>query len=255
MARWRRGANLTLFLAALLVSACATSMGSPQNDKKAAAARNLGEAYLSEGNYPAALAELLKAQELNPNDPMLHNDLGLVYFAKGKSDLAVAHFEKAVALKTDYSLAKNNLGSAYLVQERWDKAIPVLEEVTGDMLYATPHFPLTNLGYAYYRKGDYTKAKQYLKQALEIQPDFYNAQLNLGRTYLATGRLHSARSILETAAQTNPKDPVLLLELGRVYRLMGDYNSARLALKGAIEYTEDAHLAVEASEELQQLYQ
>lgn len=254
MARWRRGANLTWFLAALLVSACATATVS-QNDKKAAAARNLGEAYLSEGNYPAALAELLKAQELNPNDPMLHNDLGLVYFAKEKTDLAVAHFEKAVALKPDYSLAKNNLGSAYLVQEAWDKAIPVLEEVTGDMLYATPHFPLTNLGYAYYRKGDYAKAQQYLKQALEIQPDFFNAQLNLGRTYLATGRLHSARGILEAAAKTNPKDPVLLLELGRAYRLMGDYNSARLALKGAIEYTEDAQLAVEASEELQQLYQ
>jgi len=249
-------AILSLFLFTLLVSACATtSQTSEKNKRKADAARNLGEAYLSEGNTTAALGELLRAQELNPDDPILHNDLGLVYMSKEKIDMAVTHFEKAVALKPDYSLAKNNLGSAYLVQEKWDKAIPVLKEVTGDMLYATPHFPLANLGWAYYNKKDYAKAAKYLKESLDIQPEFFTAQLNLGRTYLATGRLHRALGMFETAAKANPKNPELLLELGRTYRLMGDYNSARLALKGAIEYTDNAKLAVEASEELKKIYQ
>jgi len=81
-----------------------------------------------------------------------HDRLAAITKAKEKIDLAVAHFEKAVRLKPDYSLAKNNLGSAYLVRKEWDKAIIVLEEVTGDMLYATPHFPLANLGWAYYNK-------------------------------------------------------------------------------------------------------
>jgi type IV pilus assembly protein PilF len=101
----------------------------------------------------------------------------------------VVHFEKAVQLKPDYSLAKNNLGSAYMARQEWDKAIPVLTEVTGDLLYATPHYPLANLGWAYYNKGDYDKAQNYLKEALDLKPDFFIAQLNLGRTYLATGRL------------------------------------------------------------------
>jgi Tfp pilus assembly protein PilF len=175
--------------------------------------------------------------------------------AKEKIDLAVVHFEKAVKLKPDYSLAKNNLGSAYLVQKEWDKAIVVLQEVTGDMLYATPHFPLANLGWAYYNKGKYDKAQKYLEEALDLQPDFYVAQLNLGRTYLATGQVHAALSMFEAAAQLNPKDPALLLELGKTYRHLGDYNSARMALKGAIEYTEDSNLAVEASEELNKIYQ
>lgn len=255
MARWRPEEILALLFAMLLFSACVTTGTSPQDKKKAAAAINLGEAYLSGGNYTGALGELLKAEKLNPDDPLLHNDLGLVYMAKDKTDLAVVHFEKAVQLKPDYSLAKNNLGSAYLVLKEWDKAIRVLEPVTGDMLYATPHFPLANLGWAYFNKGKYDKAQQYLKKALELQPGFFIAQLNLGRTYLALGRLHPALALFEEAAQTNPKNSALLLEMGRTYRLLGDYNNARLALKGAIEYTENSDLAVEASEELKKLYQ
>lgn len=255
MARWRLEAILALLFAMLLFSACATSGITAQDKKKANAARNLGEAYLGEKNYTAALRELLKAEKLNSDDPILHNDLGLVYMAKDKLDLAVVHFEKAVQLNPDYSLAKNNLGSAYLVGRQWEKAIPILESVTGDMLYATPHYPLANLGWAYYNLGNYVKARHYLKEALELKPDFFVAQLNLGRTYQATGRLHDALALFEEAAKTHPKDPALLLELGRTYRLLGDYNSAILTLKGAIEYTEDSDLAVEASEELKKIYQ
>jgi tetratricopeptide (TPR) repeat protein len=114
---------------------------------------------------------------------------------------------------------------------------------------------LANLGWAYYNKGNYDKAMQYLKEALELQPEFFIAQLNLGRTYLAIGQPHTALSMFEAAAPLNPKDPALLLELGRTYRLLGDYNNARMALKAAIEYTEDSNQAVEASEELSKIYQ
>jgi type IV pilus assembly protein PilF len=254
MERWRLVSILALLFSMLLFSACATPGTTTQDKKKSVAAVNLGEAYMGAGNYTAALAELLKAEKLDPNNPLLHNDLGLVYMAKEKYDLAVAHFKKAVQLKPDYSLAKNNLGSAYLVLKEWDKAINILEDVTGDMLYATPHYPLANLGWAYYNKGEYGKAQKYLKDALELQPDFFIAQLNLGRTYLATGQVHAALSMFESAAQLNPNDPALLLELGRTYRLLGDYNNARIALKGAIELTEDSNLAVEASEELNKIY-
>lgn len=246
---------LLFLLIALLVTACATTGISPEDQKKADAARNLGEAHLREGNTSLALSELLKAQKLNPDDPIVHNDLGLVYTSKERLDIAVQQFEKALQLKPDYAVAKNNLGSAYLALEQWDEAIPVLEDVTGDMLYATPHFPLANLGWAYYNKGDYKKALTYLNKALDLQPGFFIAELNLGRTYLATGRLYDARSMFESLAQNNPKNPALLLEMGRTYRLLGNYNDAILALKGAIEYSEDSELSLEASDELRKVYQ
>jgi len=245
----------TLLLAALvLFVACAGSDLSPQEKKKADAARDLGEAYLAEGNSTAALGEFLKAEKLNPTDPILHNDLGLAYMNKEKIDLAIEHFKRAIALKPDYSVAKNNLGSAYLVRKQWDDAITVLESVTNDLLYATPHFPLANLGWAYYNKGEYEKAREKLTEALELQPDFFIAQLNLGRTEMALGHPHKAQLQFEKAAETHPKNPELLLELGKTYRLLGDYNSAILALKGTIAYSDDSKLAVEAYEELKKIY-
>ena len=245
---------ISVLIAVLILASCApTASVTPQDKKKADAARNLGEAYMSERRYSAALAELYKAEELNPDDPILHNDLGLIYMAKEKFDLAIVHFQKAIDLKPEYSVAKNNLGSAYLVMKEWDKAIAVLEQVTGDLLYATPHFPLANLGWAYFNKKDYKKAQQYLEEALRLEPEFYIAQLNLGRVYLAAGRPYQALALFEKLAPRNPKNPVLLLNLGKAYRLLGDYNSARLTLKGAIEFTEDTELALEASRELNKL--
>ena len=97
---------LTLFLAA-----CA---GNKQLKKEQAeATRKLGEAYLRQGNYTAALSELRKAEKLYPQDHILQNDLGIAYRKKGKTDLAIKHFKKAIKLKPDFAPAINNLGTAY----------------------------------------------------------------------------------------------------------------------------------------------
>nr|MBL0732303.1 tetratricopeptide repeat protein [Desulfobacterales bacterium] len=59
-----------------------------KHKKQEEAVRNLGEVYMSEGNYTFALRELLKAEKIYHNDPFLHNDLGLTYMAKDEKDLA-----------------------------------------------------------------------------------------------------------------------------------------------------------------------
>lgn len=237
----------------MLLAACAMGI-SPQDKKKATAARNLGEVYISEGNYTAALGELLKAEKLTPNDPILHNDLGLAYMGKEKLDIAITHLEKAVQLNPNYAVAKNNLGAAYIMREDWDSAISTLQDVIDDIFYATPHFPLSNLGRAYYEKKIYSKAERYLLEALKLSPDFTMAQYYLGKTYLATGKLNDARVILEKATETDPKNPAFLLEIGKIYRLLGDKQSASLALKGAMELSQDSDIAVEAATELKKVY-
>lgn len=255
MTQWQLKVTLSFFLAVALFCGCAGMAVSPQDKKRANASRNLAEVYLSEGNTSLAMRELIKAQEWNPEDPIIYNDFGMIYMEKENYDLAIQNFEKALELKPDYAVAQNNLGSVYLILEQWDKAISVFKEVTGNILYATPHFPLANLGWAYYNKKDYKAAETYLDKALEVQPNFSIAQMHLGRVYLATGRLHQAREMFETVAESNPKNPVLLYEMGRTYRLLGDYNNAILALKGSIEYAEDSEVAVKAADELKKIYQ
>ena len=64
-----------------------------------------------QGNYTAALKELLEAEKINPKDAITHNYLGITYRNKNLPDKAIFHFEKALDLNPGYSIAKNNLGN------------------------------------------------------------------------------------------------------------------------------------------------
>ena len=197
----------SMFLVFFLVS-CAANLEIRKNQEEAL--RNLGEAYMGQGDYTAALRKLLEAEKLYSKDPHLQYDLGLVYMAKGRSDLAIHHFKKAIEIKPDYTPAKNSLGAAYLAQKRWDDAIACFKEITGDLLYVTPHYPLSNLGWAYYNKKEFKLAEKYYQDALKIEPEFVIALRGLGMTYLKMGRISEAVTFLEKVIKLAPDSPLAI---------------------------------------------
>jgi len=205
------------------------------NEQLAAATREIGEAYMRQGDYTAALRELLAAERMAPDDPFVHNDLGLCYMVKKRMPVAITHFKKAVALNHSYTPARNNLGVAYMTVEDWDTAIATFKEITKDVLYATPQFPLSNLGVAYYNKGEYKTALSYYKEALKIQPDYYQAHLGTGRTYLSMNQGRLALRYLERAAQLSPKIPEVHYYLGETYLLTGQADKASFAYDTVID--------------------
>lgn len=217
------------------------------------ASRNLGEAYYNEGNYTTALRELLKAEKLYPDDPILNDDLGLTYKAKGKPDLAIKHFKKALELKPDYALARNNLGTAYLDKKEWDMAIEQFKQVTEDLLYITPQYPLSNLGLAYYHKGDYNTAVKYYQDALELEPNFINALLGLGRTYVAMGKGSEAVAALETGVKHYPQIAQVHFALGEAYTLSRNYKKALDAYQKVAELAPGTALSRKAQIEAQKI--
>ena len=244
------------FIYVVLVSifflvSCAPNLELIKNQEEAS--RNLGEAYMGQGDYTAALREFLKAEKLYSKDPYLQNDLGLVYMAKAKPDIAIDHFKKAVEIKPDYTPAKNNLGTAYLAEKRWDDAISCFKEITGDLLYATPHYPLSNLGWAYYNKKEYRLAEKYYQDALKIEPGFAIALRGLGKTYIAMGKIPEAVAVFEKAARNSPRFAELYFDLADAYRITNDYKKALDAYKKVIELAPDSPLAVEAQKEAKKI--
>lgn len=237
--------RLWVVLILVFTAACA-STHDPLRKKKAEAARNLGEAYLREGNFTRALKELLKAESLNPDDPYLQNDIGLTYYGKRMYDKAIRHYKKALDLKSDYAPAMNNLGNAYMAQQRWDSAIEYYEQALESALYATPHYPLSNLGAAYYEKQDYRRSEQYYLKALEVQSDFVQALRGLARTYMAVGRVEDAINRLKKAVRISPDVALLHFELGNAYRLAGYRREARLAYNRVIQLAPESAVADEA---------
>ena len=244
MSRHRLDWTVIMMMVFWVVS-CATPNMEVQK-QQGEALRNLGEAYYTQGDYTSALRELLKAEAIYPDDPFLQNDLGLTYRAKKRLDLAEKHFKKALEIKPNYAPAKNNLGTVYLDKKEWDTAIKYFKEVSENMLYATPHLALANLGWAYYNKKKYTIAETYYLKALDLEPKFINALRGLGLTYIAMGRIDEALEILEIAVKNYPKFAPLYDDLAKIYVLSHDYEKALDAYQKVIELAPDSAMAKEA---------
>ena len=107
--------------------------------------------------WPQAEADLLKALELEPEQPFVLNYLGYSWVDKGLNlDRAKAMLHRAVELKPD---------DGYIVD---------------------------SLGWAYFRLGENDKAVTYLERAVELEPARSGHQRPSGRCLLA-GRAVTAR--------------------------------------------------------------
>lgn len=236
------------FCILLSLISCATD--SAKRRSQSEASRYLGERFIAEGNFTGALRELLKAEALYDEDHILQNDLGLAYSGKGKLDQALVHFEKAVELNPKYAEAWNNMGTVYLKLEKWDNGISCFNRALEQLLYATPHFALNNLGEAYRGKGDYGRSIDYYKEALRAEPRFAGAHRGLALTHVAMGDLDAAISSLEKATEYDPEFAAAYYDLGRAYA--GKYNreKALAAFKKVLQLVPDSALADLASAEI-----
>lgn len=234
--------------------------------KESEAIRNVGEAYMAEGKYREALREFLEAEKLYQDDPYLQNDLGLAYWKKKKPEIAVDHFKKAIELKHDYAPAKNNLGQAYLELKNWDAAISCFEEVAGNLIYATPHYPLFSMGWAYYNKKEYVLAEKYYNEALQYYRDgylkddlYFKTMRNLGQTYAAMGSLSKASKTIEDAVKEEviknfPALEILLyFDLARIYTSLREFDKAQDAYNMIRKIAPETPLAERAEKEAERL--
>jgi tetratricopeptide (TPR) repeat protein len=237
----------------LIIFFIASCGGAQLRKEQAEISRNLGEAYLQDQNYTYALRELLKAEELYPDDYILQNDLGIAYRMKRKPDLALRHFKKALKLKPDYASARNNLGAAYFDKKDWDAAIACYKKVAGNILYATPHFPLNNLGRAYYEKKAYKLSEKYYLEALNMEPKYVPALQGLGQTYIAMGRISEAVAALESAVKQAPEYARAYFDLGRAYQLLRKNKKARIAYNKVIALAPETPMANDAAKELKRI--
>ncbi len=236
-------------LISLTLTACATNTIEQKNIAEATMA--LGEAHLNQGNFTAALKELLAAEKALPNDPYIHNDLGIAYMGKEIFDLAENHFKRAVALKPDYIQAQNNLGAAYLKQKKYDQAIELYRQFSKNLLYMTPHFAFSNMGWAYLGKKDYILAEKNFSKALHLEPDFINAVHGLALTLLESGETYQAEALLQKKLKKLPQASILYADLAKAYEQMNQPARAQAAWKKVLVLTpEGTPLALEAESRL-----
>lgn len=101
--------------------------------------------------------------------------LGWTYSMMGKLQDAMDYCRRAIEVDPDFGNPYNDIG-AYLIElKQWDEAIPWLVKAINAKRYATPQFPLMNLGRVYEHHGDWLTAVGFYNQALEIDPLYLTA--------------------------------------------------------------------------------
>jgi protein O-GlcNAc transferase len=132
---------------------------------------NLGGALILEEREEEAHAHFEAAARINPKDPMSHSNLGTYYETHNQMREAVKEYEAAVDMTSDPG-----------------------------MLAAT----YANLGAVYRGLGDDERAQASYKQALQYNPNQFNAWLGLGLLAQKQGRVPEAITNLSRSVELQP---------------------------------------------------
>jgi tetratricopeptide (TPR) repeat protein len=187
-----------------------------QNPDKASVRLGLGRAQIARRDSTAALAELQKAVELDPNLAEAHYQMGYVqHLMKGNVAAAIASYEKAVAAEPGNLMYRASLGAALAAAQQSDRAIAELTKVTGDASYTRPEAWIS-LGQAYVGAKKYKEAVPVLEKATSLAPNSDQAWAFLAWAYFGLKDANNFKAAGGKARTLGHKEPTLLAYLKRV---------------------------------------
>jgi tetratricopeptide (TPR) repeat protein len=188
-----RPSPAVLALAATGVLAACVHVPTEKERQGAEAHYDLGINAQSSGDVRGALREFEESLKLDDDFAEAHNAIAvLLHLSFDKKDEAEKHYRRALEIRPSFSEAKVNLGNLYLDQGRLDEAIDLYQQALNDMLYATPYIAETNLGWAYFKKGNTPQAIAHLRAAVTTNPEFCLGYKDLGLVHDARGDLAAA---------------------------------------------------------------
>jgi Tfp pilus assembly protein PilF len=189
--------RFTLLLSLFTVVACTSWMA--RNKEEAVLHLQIGTSSLQNGMYPQALSELLTAEQLDGDNPLIQNNLGLAYYFRERSDLAEIHIRKAISLKNDYTDARNNLSRILTDRGQYKEAYEQARLAGDDLTYTSPEKPQINMGIALFKLGNFKEAKSRFLKALEYQHDNCLANSYYGRSLYELKDFSHAAEALDRA--------------------------------------------------------
>ncbi len=145
------------------------------------------------GQNSNALAEMKKAENLDPLSLIINSDLAELLLIAGLPDESIQQSRKTIELEPSFALAHNQLGSAYLEKRMFPEAIAELQE------------------------------------AVRLSGDSQTCVANLARAYAASNRKSEAIDLLNDLKKHSPRAP----EIAMVYAALGDKDQAMAWLEKA----------------------
>ncbi len=174
----------------------------------------LADILLESGEDKQAVAHMLTARKLAPQDKEVLNDLGRLLLGRGDPAGAAECFEQALAVDPHYPLALYNLGIALYQTGEYGKAEEALALVAAK--YPGDEKVQNNLGVVRAARGDPDGAQRAYRAALNADSTFAPAWNNLGNILAAHGPTDRAKICYKTAIAYDSNYAQAWFNLGRL---------------------------------------
>jgi len=145
-----------------------------------------------------------KAISLDDSDAAAHSALGKTYAMAKQYDKAIGACEQAVSLDPNSSLNFMWLGIVFTWAGRAEEGIRYLQHAIRLNPFAPSMF-FNNLAVAYRDAGQYEKAIEECKKALQREPNSQFPYIHMAISYIRLGREEEARAAAAEILKINPK--------------------------------------------------
>lgn len=198
-----------------------------QDHHSAEAHAALGEVYQSQGKGKEAIEEISQAVALDPDNSMWPLRLGHYHMGAGNLAGAAEQWQTTVKIDPQNTLALYDLGLVDMQFGNLDDARNNFQKVLSLQPDADTY---RALGSVFQLQGDFARAAEVDKKAIELNPSDYLAWGGLGSVYrwsvdkrqesLETYR--KAIELAEVQRRKSPEDPDVLADLADYYASIGN---------------------------------
>jgi type IV pilus assembly protein PilF len=211
-------------LAVLLLVACGSNAKRQTEKAHEAAIYNvqLGLAYMNQGDLERAKDKLDRALSQDPDNADVHSARATLFARLNQKDKADEEFRAALRLAPHDPRMVNNY-AVYLCQNgRNDEGVKRFLEAARNPLYPTPEAAYTNAGVCLRAAKRDDEARLDFTRALQLKPNFAEAQFQLANLQFDHGELAPARASIDSFIGNYNATADLLLLGVRIARAQGD---------------------------------
>jgi serine/threonine-protein kinase len=160
------------------------------------------------GNFERALAEMRRAQELDPLSLIINANLGKAYFNARRYDEAIQQLRKTIEIDQTFFVAHHYLGSAYAMKGDYSDALAEYQKAH-QLNESDPHV-VALTGRLYAVTGKRAEALSTIAQLKSMATERYVPDYSVALVYAALGEKDQAFELLEKSYRDHTVDMLTL---------------------------------------------
>lgn len=160
------------------------------------------------GRYPEAIAEIKRAQELDPLSLIINMNVGWVFYFARQYDETLEQCQKTLELDANFALTHWLIGQAYCEKKMYEEAIAEFQKAVA--LSGNDPIQIAILGHGYAVAGRPGEAQKVINELLELSRQKYFPPYFIALIYAGLGEKDTAFTWLEKVFAERSADLTVL---------------------------------------------